>query len=47
VLTWCPGGALYTRLEEVRARAAEQLASGAPTLRTVCGDEAVARIAAI
>jgi hypothetical protein len=47
VLTWCPGEALYARLEEVRARAAELLASGAPTVRTVCGDEAVARIAAI
>ena len=47
VLTWCPGGALYARLEEVRTRAGELLAAGAPTLRRVCGDEAVARIAAI
>ncbi len=47
VLTWCPGGALYARLEEVRARAAELLAAGAPVLRPFCGDEGSARVAAI
>ena len=47
VLTWCPGGALYARLEEVRARAEELLTAGAPVLRPLCGDEGSARVAAI
>ncbi len=47
VLTWCPGGALYARLEAVRARAKELLAAGAPVLRPLCGDEGTARVAAI
>ena len=47
VLTWCPGGALYARLEDVRTRAGEVLAAGAPDLRPLCGEEGAARIAAI
>ena len=47
VLTWCPGGALYARLEEVRARAEELLAAGAPALQPLCGEEGAARVAAI
>ena len=47
VLTWCPGGALYARLDDTRARAAELLNVGAPALVRLCGDEGTARIAAI
>jgi hypothetical protein len=47
VLTWCPGGALYARMEAVATRAAELLASGAPVLRSLAGAEGAARVAAI
>ena len=47
VLTWCPGGTLYARLDDVRTRAGELLAADAPKLVRHCGDEAAARIAAI
>lgn len=47
VLTWCPGGSLAARMDDIRGRAAELRASGAPTLRRLCGPEGTARLAAI
>ncbi len=47
VLTWCPGAALYARLEDVRARAGELIEAGAPPIEVHCGEAGAARVAAI